>query len=299
MAEMISPDALSLETPTLDGPPIQQAVVEPHDDAAEPEGVVEHQGRRMVEVSVLAAERRRVRDATERSVRDKEVAPLQAKAQEADRLRQALAEVQPYIDLVRQRPDLWQPLKPTTAEDQVSDEDATAEARDFELYDSRTGQPDLPRAKRIIAKRRQEATAAGTAAAQAAVGPITSQTAQSASRQNFVALAMQRDGDNHPLVDPKELVALWTQLPVELTQHPEVGELVLDAAIGRSLRTTGRVPRAERAPTFSEPAGGRAGPQWAMDAMAKSLAKNAGISAKDFEATGKTYVPGATNVLGD
>ena len=300
----INPDALSLEDPTIDGPPIQQPPHEPDAtataDAAEPEGVVEHQGRRMVDVSVLAAERKRVREATSRA-KDAELAPLKAKALEADGLRRALAEAGPYIDLVRQHPELLQPPKASTAEEQVSDDEAAAEARDLELYDAITGQPDLTRAKRIIARRRTETATAAHAAAQAAIGPITSSTAHGASRQNFVSMAMQRDAANQPLVDPKVLAELWAQLPSELTAHPEVGEWVLDAAIGKSLRTSEsrRVPRAERAPLVSEAPGGRSGPAWQMDTMAKQLAKNAGISAKDFEATGKTYVPGAVNILGD
>ena len=62
----ISPNALSLEDahPSLESQPIQQPPAEPEQtaqpDDAEPDGVVEHQGRRMVDVSVLAAERKRV-----------------------------------------------------------------------------------------------------------------------------------------------------------------------------------------------------------------------------------------------
>ena len=297
----INPNALSLEEPTIEGPPINQppAAETPPDDAVEPEGVVEHAGQRMVPVSVLAAERRRARETTERAVREKEVAPLQAKAQEADQLRNALAAAQPYLDHLRQHPELLQPPKPTPLEEQIGDEEAAAEARDLELYEPRTGQPDLARAKRIIARRRQETQQAAQAAAQAAVGPITSHTAQSVSRQNFVAMATEHGPDNQPLVDPKVLAEMWAALPPELTAHREVGELVRDAAIGKSLRTKGHVPRPERAPLVSEQAGGRSAPQWQMDHMARQLAKHAGMNDKQFSEAGKQYQPGQTNVLGD
>ena len=59
------------------------------------------------------------------------------------------------------------------------------------------------------------------------------------------------------------------------------------------------MPRAERGPTFSEPAGGRVGPQYEMDRMAKSLAKNAGMSDADFKKSATAYTPGAVNTLGD
>lgn len=299
----INPNAVSLESePTYDNPPIQQQA-EPDaqqaaPDDAEPEGVQEVAGQRMVPVSVLAAERKRAREAGANHVRQNELTPLQQAAQERDQLRAVLNELRPIVEDVR-RHGIAKPPAPSRAEDSVSDEEAAAEARDLELYDAKTGQPDVARAKRIIARRRQDVTSAAQQAAQAAVGPITSQTAQSQSRQNFVQFATRRDGNDQPLVDPKELAQMWASLPPELTAHPEVGELLLDAAIGKTVRTKGHVQRPERAPVHSEPSGGRSGPQFEMDRMAKSLAKNAGISDKDFTATAKTFQPGNTNVLGD
>ena len=294
----IHPDAVSLEDATIDGPPISQTPAEP-DDAAEPEGVVEHAGKRMVDVSVLAAERRRVREATERTFREKELGPLQAKAAEADQLRAALNELRPIVEQVRRNPDLLKPPKPTTAEEQVTDDEAAAEARDLELYNAQTGQPDIGRAKRIIARRRQEAQSAAQQAAQAAIGPITSQGAQSASRQNFVSMATRRDAHDQPLVDPKALAEIWASLPAELTQHAEVGELLLDAAIGKTVRGGARVPRADRAPIVSEPAGGRNGPSYQMDRMAKQIANHAGMSEKAFTDAAKTFRPDTVNIIGD
>lgn len=300
----ISPNALSLEDapPTLDSPPITQAPPEPEPaqaaDDAEPESVVEHQGRRMVDVSVLAAERKRVREATERAIREKELTPLQQKAQEADQLRAALAEVRPILEAVKQH-GLPKAPEPTPLEQQITDDEASAEARDLELYDARTGQPDVARARRIIARRRTDMQSAAQQAAQAAVGPITSQTAQQTSRHNFVQMATRRDAQNQPLVDPKVLAELWAQLPAELTAHPEVGELILDAAIGKSVRTTGRVQRPAREPLISEPSGGRTGPAYQMNRLAQSIAREAGMTDKQFSEAAKAYQPGASNTLGD
>lgn len=295
----ISPNAVSLEDaqPSLESPPVQQPAVEEHaaaaDDDALPEGVTASPDGK-VDVSVLAAERKRVRAATERAIR----AELEPKARKADELQAALNEIRPIVDDVR-RYGLPKPPPPSRAEDSISDEEATAEARDLELYDQRTGQLDVSRAKRIIARRRSEVTSAAQQAAQAAVGPITSQTAQSQSRENFVRMATQQDSAGQRLVDPKVLAEMWASLPSELTQHAEVADLVLNAAIGKAQRSGSTVRRPERAPTFSESPGGKAGPSWQMDNMAKSIAKHAGMSEKAFSDAGKGYVPGGTNTLGD
>jgi hypothetical protein len=298
MTESLAPGALSLEDATLVSPPTSTPQAEPPEPEPEPEGVVDVQGKRMVDVGVLAAERRRVREATERNIREKELAPLQAKAQEADQLRQALADAQPYLQHLRQHPELLQPPKPTSLEDQVSDEDARTEARDLELY-AADGQPDVTRAKRIIARRRQDATAAAQQATAAAVGPITSQTAQTYSRQNFVQAASRRTPDGHPLVDPKALAQLWASLPAELTQHAEVGELLLDAAIGKTVRTGGQVARADRPPLVSESPSGRAAPAFQMSDLTRTIAHAAGMTEKSFAERAKDYKPGELNVLGD
>lgn len=304
----IHPDAVSLEDAPAGAQIESQPIAQPTADAtpeaedAEPDGVVEvAPGKRMVDVSIVAAERRRARETAERR-KDQEYEPLKQAAAERDQLRAALAEVRPIIEQVRQRPELLQPPKPTPIEEQISDEDATQEARDLELYRS-DGQPDIVRAKRIIARRYKEASHAARQATEAVVGPITSHTAQQASRQNLERLALQRDPDGEPvlgrLVDPQTLAKLWAQLPPEMTQHPEVAEIVLDAAIGQSVRKGGRVARPERGPVISEPAGGRGGPAWTPNDTAKKIAREAGLSDKDLAASAKTYVPGGINVIGD
>src|SRR3990167_1397746 len=188
----INPNAISLEDASPDAqieslPTAQEpSPPETPDDEAVPEGAVEHQGQRMVPVSVLAAERRRVRETTAAAIREKELAPLQQTEQQ---LRNALNEARPYIDLIKQH-GVPKPPPPVAGVDRISDERAERYARRFELYDGKTGQPDLSRAKAILAEQQQDIEQAATAAAQAAVGPITSASAQSQSRENFARMAM-------------------------------------------------------------------------------------------------------------
>lgn len=281
-----APDA-ALETPGAPLPPEPDAAAD-----AEPDGVVEVQGRRMVDVSVVAAERRRVRDVTERTIREKEVAPALAAAREADDLRTALRDAQPYLNHLRQHPELLEPAAPTSQESQVTEAEARDEARDLELY-AADGQPDVARARRIIARRRTEVQSAATQAAAAAIEPLTSQTANAASRNNFVQMATQGRGQ----VDPAVLAQLWAQLPHELTQHPQVGELVLNAAIGHSVRAAGG--RSPAPPILSEPSGGRSGPAFQMTPLTRKIAHASGMSEQAFAAGAKGYRPNDINVLGD
>src|SRR3990167_7797310 len=94
--------------------------------------IVETQGRKLVDVSVVASERKRAREKGERAVREKEVAPLQAKAQRADQLEAALAAAKPYIDLVRQHPEWLKPAEPSGPESAVPEAEAAQETRECE-----------------------------------------------------------------------------------------------------------------------------------------------------------------------
>lgn len=287
--------ALSLETEP-EPQPAPPAEPQVDDDDAEPEGVVQVGNQRVVDVSIVAAERKRVRAAAEKRVRDTELAPLQQKAQEVDTLRQAIAAMQPYVDLVKQNQSLIQ-QQPTNPEDSITDAEAEQEARELQLYGA-DSQLDLKTAKRVIAKRRQEAYQISQQAVAEAVGPMQQQSAQQASRNNFLAMAGQVDSVGQPLVDPKILAEEWVKIPAELTQNPEVAEVVLERAIGRTMRQgRGRqAQQAPRQPVYSEGPGGR--PQQGATVLS-ALDRKLGISEKDLKDSAKSYVPGGISVIGD
>lgn len=291
MSTELPPGALSLDDATLDSPPVAPLPPEPAAEP-EPEGIIEVQGRRMVPVDALVKERGRVREATERAIREKEIAPLQAKAAEVDNLRAALRDALPHLQHLQRHPELMEPPKPTPIEEQIPEEEARAEAQDLELYDPQ-GKPDVSRARRIIARRRTEVMSAAQQAAQAAVGPITSQTAQTSSRDNFVQMATKGRGR----VDPAALASKWTQLPTELTQHPEVAELVLHAAIGEAVLGARQEPG--RGPQASEASGGRGGPGFRMSQLQQRIARSAGMSDEAFAKGAGGFRPNDINVIGD
>jgi hypothetical protein len=286
--------AISIESPfpedTPAEPVAQVAAVEADD--AEPEGAVEvAPGRRMVDVSVVAAERKRAREATEKKIRD-EMAPLQEKAAKADALQQALDSVAPMLQRLKEQGQPQERAQPSP-ESQVSDADAEQEARDLQLYD-KDSKLDVVTARKIIARRRSETSAAARQAAQEAVTPYAQQTAQQAMQQQFAAMASKLGADD--ILTPKELAQQFVELGPELSQHPEVAQVALERAIGRAyLQKRGKQAQAPtREPVLSEAPGGRITHDYTPSATAQKM----GLSAQDLKESAKTYNPGNVSPIG-
>ena len=145
-----------------------EVVTEPQPDP-EPDGVIEidkpaGQKEKVVPVAVLTAERERIRKA-EAEKYEKEIAPLKAKAEQADKLAADVQAMQPYVEHLKRHPELLKADEPPALQ-QVSDEDAEKYARRYELYTA-TGL-DLKRAKQIIADNRAEMKQVAQQAAQKA-----------------------------------------------------------------------------------------------------------------------------------
>lgn len=283
---------ISIEDPYPGDPPAEKA----QEDEAEPEGVVEvAPGRRMVDVSVVAAERKRARELAEKTIREKELAPLQEKASRAEALQQALDTVKPHIEQLRQQIAQQQPRQPQ--EPQVSDAEAEQEARDLQLYD-KDSKLDVATARKIITRRRTEAEAAARAAAHEAVTPFAKNTAEHASRQNFAEMAHMKGPDGLPLVDPEILAKEWVSLDPELTARREVAEVVLERAIGKSLRLGKARPVVKQAesgrPLLSEAPGGDSQQEVRLTDSARKM----GLTQQDLKASQKTYNPGGVSEIG-
>lgn len=279
-----APDPESVESPVIDA-----------DDDGEPDGAVEVGGRRMVDVSVVAAERKRAREKGAKDVRDKELAPLQEKASRSDALQQALDAARPYVDIVKQHPHLLQPQKPTAEEDSITDDQAAVFARQYELYQAADGQPDVKRAKKIMADNRREIAQVAKQAVSDAVAPMQAATADDRSKQNFARMCALTDEAGQPLVDPEFLAKEWVQLDVSLTQDPAVAEVVLERALGKSMRSKskGRVAAPVRSPVFSESPGGRPQASVGLSGLDKKL----GITEKDLKETQGKFVPGGVSTF--
>ena len=267
----------------------------------EPEGVQEvelkpGQKERVVPVSVLAAERKRIAE-REAAKHAKEVEPLKQAEQQLQQLRADVEAWRPHIEYIRAHPELVKRDEPPEIA-QVSDEDAERYARDYELYTA--SGLDLGKAKRIIARNRAETRQIAEQAARTAAQPAMEASAALASKQNFLWAASQRGSDGRPLVDPNVLAEEWAQLPHENTADRRVAELLLDRAIGKMLRSGKQPPAAlTQDPVFSEPPGGRAPAQYQQSELERKMARTAGISDADWAKRASTYQPDKINVLGD
>lgn len=264
---------------------------EPEKDA-DPEGLVEVQGQKLVPLAALTAEREKARRTTEDRVTKELVEPLKEKLAKTTQLEQDLQAIQPQLEYLKAHPEL---MHATEAPDlqAVTDEAAERFARQYELYTA-TGL-DLSRAKRMIADQRSEIQSVAKQAAEEAVQPYAHSSAEQSARANFVWAAQeaQRRG-----VDPKALAETWTRVPAELSQHREVAEHLLRVAIGDAAYSGTLTLPPTHAPTFTEAPGGRAEPYRISD-LERHVAKNAGIGEKAWTERAKDYQPDAVNVLGE
>jgi hypothetical protein len=261
----------------------------------EPEGVVEVQGQKMVPVTALTAERERARTKTEEKIRA-EYEPIKQKAAERDQLAADLAALQPHIDYLNKHPEF---LKAAPKDDvpDVSDDDAERYARQYELYTPNG--LDTPRAKRIIADNRAEMSKVARQAAHEAVQPYAQMSSKEAAKSNYLWAAQQQTPDGQPLVDPQELARMWAEFPPELAANPDVARVILEAAVGRAVRSGKRVSRSESEPLFTEAPGGQRAGDYRITDMERKMARTTGMDEKKWTETAKTYKPDAINILGD
>jgi len=289
MADGLSLDDLS--TPPEPQPAPADPLVVPDGAVPEDNGVVEVTGQKIDVGPLLAAERKRVREATEAKIRA-EYEPLRQQASEIATLR---AEVQ----------RLTPPAPVTPPAPEVSDSDAETYARRHQLYDAES-KLDVKTAKSILAETRADLQRVSREAAQEALKPLQANDEQRAAHDNFMRIAATKDRTGaFVFADPATHGALldaWNALPDHLRAVPEVGDVVVKTALGELALAGHRVrspvlPAIEREPVLAEAAGARSSTPYTMSVLERKLADEANMSHKDFEARAKTYVKGQPNSL--
>lgn len=246
-------------------------------------------GDRLVPLSVVTALREKARSLKEGAERaatlETEVQALKSEAARINPVLEAAKALVAQAQAQAQQPTQGPQQDPPEA---VAEQEAVA--RDLDLW-KQDGTPDLERAKRVIARERANATAA----AQQATAPLIVQNLVSQARANLARAKVTKDADgNGP--DPAVLDELFGRLGqsidgLRMLASPENARHVWNQAYAMS-RTTGEkkpnlppAPPAPKAPLHVEQAGGRSGPAIAMNAGDKAVARDLGLTDKQYQET--------------
>lgn len=303
MSEDLNPVGLDMDGDLSDlaaTPDPEPAAPEPVQipDAEPPaDGLVEVQGQKINIGPIVAAERRRV----EAKIRA-EYEPLKQQASAVHQLQSEIAALKAQM----------QPPKQEPAAPEVSDTEAETYARRHQLFDAE-GKVDIRTSKSILSEQKvneqrliEQSRVQAQAAAREAVTPLENDRQSRAAHDNFLRIAATKDLDgNFVFKDPAThpiLLEAWNALPDHLRAVPEVGDVIVDKALGQIARTVKRgtpAPQIEREPVLAEVANSRGGQAYTMSGAERKVAEAAKISVKDWEATAKKYVPGTHNSLED
>lgn len=279
-----------------DVPLVAQPVGEPEADAepGDVEVVTTPGGEQLVPLSALKAVRGQLKD-------------LKPQAQRAAELEREVAESRPYVEFLRNHPQLLQPspvvVAPATPASQPTADDTHAEqyARRFDLYTA-DGMPDVRRAKAILEDQRTLAREE----AEKVLQPVQERNDMQQAAANLQWLAGLSDATGQQ-INPQimdEVIRSVTQgMPkaqaLRVLADGKVMGVIADTVFGRQGRATARPPvvsPTQTPPLVSEPAGGSG---VTMTDSERRMAKAVGRSEKDWIAANTRFKPGQSNSLED
>jgi hypothetical protein len=261
---------------------------------AEPAGVVEQNGVKMVPLAALKETRTQLKE--QLKAKDTEIGTLKPKAEKYDQVEPQIRAAMPIIEGIQRRPDLVAQLNqpapaPKVAAGPLSEAEAVDYAKDFDLYKA-DGSPDIDRAQRI-AKRHADMSARST---QAAITPFVQNEAQRQSAANFANVAAYVDPSGNS-VDRTILENVWRNIPVEMSAKPEVAGVLYRMALAEQI-IQGKAPKPGLAPALiTESPGGRALAAPSITQIDTQIMKAAGISDKQYAETAARFKPGQSNFL--
>lgn len=299
---VIDPDeqpAETVQTPLTVAPeppaPEPQAPADPDEDVSDVPQIDLREGK-FVPVSAMAAERKKGKEAL-RAAKE-EADSLRAKAKEADEMRASVQAARPWIEALKNRPDLIRQIQqapaPQPEEPTLSPEEAESLARTLELFTPQ-GEPDVKRAQataKLVDKLAERKAAK-------AVAPMIQNDHQRASLTQFQRVLNIRDGFGEG-PDPEILKAQWLQMPPEMTANPEVAEVLWDRAMGITRRLGKPAPKPpDKAPLVSEAPGGRTTQPHNLSDLERAVARSRNMTQKQWAESQSGYKPGAFNVLED
>ena len=266
-------EQLVLEEPEVKEP-LQEEEVDLLDVAEDVS--VDQNGNKKVDAKAFIKERRGVK-----ALKDE----LRAVKEQNEQFYRALTPWQPVLQKLQQNPDLLQRIAsgevdaPPVAPEDPTRAELAEFARSLDLYDSR-GQPDIERAA-IIDERNKRQMAA---LVEERIAPIQQNTANDKSLNLFQQMALLK-GKAGRAVQPESLAEMWKAVPPHMTSDPNVAHLMRWAAMGRDL-DEGKMADIPTPPPalMTETAGGRRSGPVTLNDQQQRVAKELGVSVKDFAA---------------
>jgi hypothetical protein len=253
--------------------------------AAEPEHV-EVAGQKMVPLAALQAEREAAR-------------ALKQKADQVDQVLGWYNQHQPYVDFLKNNPDLLKPRQAApTPEPAPAPSEADPQlvqlARTLDLY-TPEGQPD---AKRAAALANFVDQRSGVAAEQR-VKPLAEQTLRERANTNYQhALNATTPDGRKP--NPQILQQLWTNGDPKVLATPEGAAMAVLMAVGMDTFAQQPQPQAPaQPPVVSEPAGGRNVSRASISEFEQRIMNVRGINPTKYAEMTANFKPGHANVLED
>lgn len=258
----------------------------PADDEAD-EGVVEAvsvAGQKMVPLAELIKTRKEAKAAKAH------LQQLQPQLEQAARVAQQVEEIRPYAELIKANPQLIEMAQQATRHSAPQtiqpehDQDAVDLAQDMGWYVPATGELDVARGQRWLAK----LDARATRKAQAEVEPIRQQTVQGQAAVMRQRVAAIRDKSGAPVASEESLNQVFSMVPPELSANPQVAFVLTMAAAGfdkyqgRTPPAPSQAPQPQTPPIYTESVG-RRGPAPISEELAKMGARF-GLTEKDLRA---------------
>ena len=256
---------------------------------------VEVSGSKYVPVAAVLGERK------QRQAAQTQLTDLQAQFQQ---LQDQYRAIEPYARVLQQHPHLLQPREPAPSGPPAVDPELADLAVSLDLYDPKTGEPDIKRAARVSAVLEKRTRGQ----AEALVQPLAQQTLLAKAQQNYThALAVK--GPDGRAIDRAVLDDLWRQAANEpgglqtLSDPRAVAALVLMAAGASSMGRPGAAPAPvappQSAPLETEASGGLPRGRPFLSTLEQTIAKQRGLDAEKWTKVTAGFTRGAGNTLED
>jgi hypothetical protein len=221
---------------------------------------------------------------------------LKEKAARADQLEAYVNDSRPYVEFLKNNPDLLKPRQAAPAPQPAAPQDdprAAALAQTLDLY-TPDGKPDVARAttiQRMMAETAQQMV-------QQAVAPVHERTHQEASAYNFRVALTLKDNDG---VSPSQesLTQIWKTMPASQTSDPNVASILALTAIGLDRVSKKKQPAAPgRAPVVTEGTGNVPG-RASLSVLEQSVARDRGVKESEWAERTKGFQSGRSHTLED